>query len=216
MTRAASASEQSVDGKTPEQRAIAVLGDSLAAGHGLSPAEAYPAVLQKKIDAKGWPFTVLDAGVSGDTTAGGLRRLAWVLQRRVDVLIVALGGNDGLRGLDPDVTKTNLQSMIDRAREQYPDIQIVLAGMRMPPNMGQEYMSRFRAIYPELARENQVALVPFLLEGVGGRPDVNQDDMIHPTAEGHRIIAENVWRVLEPILKKWTGRETEVAPEGER
>lgn len=181
---------------------IVVLGDSLAAGHGLTPAEAYPAVLQGKIATNGWNFTVLDAGISGDTTAGGLRRLDWLLQRRIDVLIIALGGNDGLRGIQPDVTRANLQTMIDRARQKYPAIEIVLAGMRMPPNLGRDYLERFQSVYPELAEKNRVALIPFLLEGVGGRPDKNQEDMIHPTAEGHEIIADNVWKVLEPILTK--------------
>lgn len=190
-----SASEQSA-------RLIVVLGDSLAAGHGLTPAEAYPAVLQRKIATHGWNFTVLDAGISGDTTAGGLRRLDWLLQRRVDVLIIALGGNDGLRGIQPDVTRANLQTTIERARQKYPDIEIALAGMRMPPNLGRDYLDRFQSIYPELAEKNRVALIPFLLEGVGGRPDKNQEDMIHPTAEGHEIIADNVWKVLEPILEK--------------
>jgi acyl-CoA thioesterase-1 len=193
---AASASEQSA------ARVIVVLGDSLAAGHGLTPAEAYPAVLQRKIATNGLHFTVLDAGISGDTTAGGLRRLDWVLQRRVDVLIIALGGNDGLRGIQPDVTRSNLQSMIDRSRQKYPEIEIVLAGMRMPPNLGKEYLDRFQAVYPDLAKTNRVSLIPFLLEGVGGRADKNQEDLIHPTAEGHELIASNVWKILEPILRR--------------
>jgi len=202
VTPGASASEQSDATNATGRGAIVVLGDSLAAGHGLARAEAYPALLEQKITARGWKYEVVDAGLSGDTTAGGLRRLDWVLQRKIDVLLIALGGNDGLRGIEPDVTRTNLQSMIERARAKQPAIEIVLAGMKMPPNMGREYVAKFQTIYPELAKTNGVSLVPFLLEGVGGRPEVNQDDMIHPTAAGHRIIAENVWKVLEPLLDK--------------
>ncbi|MCG3148905.1 MAG: Esterase TesA [Verrucomicrobiae bacterium] len=178
-----------------------VLGDSLTAGFGVNRAEAYPALLQQRINAAGWNFTVVNAGQNGDTTAGGLRRMEWLLQRRLHVLILALGGNDGLRGIAPDVTHSNLQAMINLAKQKYPDIQIVLAGMEMSPNMGRDYITRFRAIYPELAKQNQLALVPFLLEGVGGRPEANQDDMIHPTAAGQKIIAENVWHVLQPLLR---------------
>lgn len=197
-TRAVCASDQPA-----RPRSILVLGDSLAAGYGLDPAQAYPAVLQQKITAAGWRFTVLNAGVSGDTTAGGLRRLDWLLRSQPDVLIIALGGNDGLRGIAPAATKANLQGIIDRARTRSPRIRIVLAGMRMPPNLGAEYTARFAAIFPELARTNQVAFVPFLLEGVGGRPAYNQADLIHPTAAGQRVVAENVWRVLRPILEQF-------------
>ncbi len=178
-----------------------VLGDSLAAGHGLDPAQAYPSVLQQKVSAEGWKLTVLNAGISGDTTAGGLRRIDWLMQYRTDVLIIALGGNDGLRGLAPATTRANLQGIIDRARRKYPQLQIVLAGMRMPPNFGNEYTAQFAAIFPELAEKNRVALIPFLLEGVGGRPEYNQPDLIHPTAAGQRIVAHNVWQVLKPLLQ---------------
>ncbi len=181
---------------------MVVLGDSLATGYGLDVAQSYPALLQEKINAAGWKFAVRNAGVSGDTTAGGLRRLDWVLRQRVDVLVLALGGNDGLRGIAPAATKANLQAMIVRAREKHPGIEIVLAGMRMPPNMGREYTEQFATIFPELARQERVALVPFLLEGVGGKPELNQPDLIHPTAQGQRIIADNVWAVLRPILEK--------------
>ena len=197
VTQNSPASEQNAG----EPRVITVLGDSLTAGYGVDRAEAYPALLQKQITAAGWNFTVVNAGQNGDTTAAGLQRLDWLLQRRIHVLILALGGNDGLRGIDPAVTKTNLQTIITRAKQKYPDIQIVLAGMKMSPNMGLGYLNRFGAIYPELATQNKLALVPFLLEGVGGRPELNQDDLIHPTVEGQEILAKNVWRVLQPLLR---------------
>jgi acyl-CoA thioesterase I len=200
VTQGASASEQSAAQKATEPRVIVVLGDSLTAGYGIDRAQAYPALLQQRINAEGWNFTVVNAGQSGDTTADGLRRLDWLLQSRIHVLIIALGGNDGLRGIDPDATRANLQAMIDHTKRKYPDIRIVLAGMAMAPNMGKDYVRRFQAIYPDLAKRNQVALIPFLLEGVGGRPESNQDDMIHPTAEGQKIVADNVWRVLQPLL----------------
>ena len=196
-----SASAQSTTQKSSDLRVIVVLGDSLTAGYGIDRAKAYPALLQQRITAEGWDFSVSNAGQSGDTTADGLRRIDWLLQRRVDVLILALGGNDGLRGIDPDVTKTNLQAIIDHAKQKSPDIRIVLAGMAMAPNMGNDYVNRFQAIYPDLAKQNQAALIPFLLEGMGGRPDSNQDDMIHPTTEGQKVVADNVWRVLQPLLQ---------------
>jgi acyl-CoA thioesterase-1 len=201
LTQSGSASEQSATQKSTEPRVITVLGDSLTAGYGLDRAQAYPALLQQKIDAEGWNFTVVNAGLSGDTTSGGLRRIDWLLQRRIDVLILALGANDGLRGINLDVTRANLQAMIDRAKQKYPDVRVVLAGMYMPPNLGKDYVTRFQAIYPELAKTNQVSLIPFLLDGVAAHPDSNQDDMIHPTAEGQKIVADNVWRVLQPVLR---------------
>jgi acyl-CoA thioesterase-1 len=138
--------------------------------------------------------------VSGDTSAGGLRRINWYLRRRIDVLILELGGNDGLRGVPPAATRTNLQAIIDTAKKARPNMKIVIAGMRLPPNLGQDYTGAFEKIYPALARENRAALVPFLLEGVGGRPELNATDQIHPTAEGHQIVAENVWKILKPLL----------------
>jgi len=182
-------------------RVVLVLGDSLAAGYGLDPSEAFPAVLQEKIDALGWPDKVVNAGVSGDTTAGGLRRLEWLLKQKVDVLILELGGNDGLRGIQPESTKANLQAIIDRTRQKYPQVQIIVAGMQMPPNMGADYVARFADVFPAVAKQSKARLVPFLLEGVGGRSELNQADGIHPTAEGQKLVAENVWRVLRPILE---------------
>lgn len=187
-----------------DRHTIVVLGDSLAAGYGLDLSEAFPALLQKKIEVAGLKFSVVNAGLSGDTSAGGLRRIDWLLKRRVDVLVLELGGNDGLRGIPVGVTRTNLQSIIDRTKQKYPQARIVVAGMQMPPNMGADYNTAFAKIFPDLAQANAAALVPFLLEGVGGKPDLNLPDMIHPTAEGHRIVAENVWKVLKPVLEKTT------------
>jgi acyl-CoA thioesterase-1 len=186
------------------KKSIVVLGDSLAAGYGLEPSEAFPALLQVKIDAASLDFTVVNGGVSGDTSAGGLRRIDWLLKRPIDVLVLELGGNDGLRGLPASATRTNLQGIIDRARAKNPQLQVVIAGMQMPPNMGEEYDHAFQQIFPDLAKANHAALVPFLLEGVGGHPDLNQADHIHPTAEGDKIVADNVWKVLEPVLKDST------------
>jgi acyl-CoA thioesterase-1 len=181
-----------------------VLGDSLAAGYGLDFTEAFPALLQKKVDEAGLKFSVVNAGISGDTSAGGLRRMDWLLKGRVDVLVLELGGNDGLRGLPVAATATNLQAIIDRTKHKYPQAQIVIAGMQMPPNMGPDYNAGFAKIFPDLARANHAALIPFLLEGVGGKPELNLPDLIHPTAEGHKIVAENVWKVLRPVLEKGT------------
>jgi len=185
-----------------DRQTILLLGDSLAAGYGLDLSEAFPALLQKKVDEAGLKFSVVNAGVSGDTSAGGLRRIDWLLKRRVDVLVLELGGNDGLRGIPAAATRTNLQAIIDRTKQKYPQVQIVVAGMQMPPNMGADYNTAFAKIFPDLAKANNAALVPFLLEGVGGKPELNLPDMIHPTAEGHKIVAENVWKVLKPVLEK--------------
>lgn len=177
-----------------------IIGDSLTAGFGLDPDEAYPALLQKKIDAAGLPWRVINAGLSGDTTAGGLRRIDWLLRQRVDMLVLELGGNDGLRGIPPAVSRANLQAMIDRARAKHPTVRIVIAGMQLPVNMGEEHRREFAAIFPALAEANKATLIPFLLEGVGGVPELNLPDGIHPTAEGHRLVAETVWKHLAPLL----------------
>lgn len=192
------------DEGTPETRTIVILGDSLTAGYGLDnpAADAYPALLQKKIDDAKFPWRVINAGISGDTTAGGVRRIKWVLNQKVDLLVIALGGNDGLRGVSPAVTQNNLQSIIDQARATYPEILIIVAGMQMPANMGTAYTKEFREIFPAVAEKNDAPLVPFLLDGVGGRPWLNQPDFIHPTAAGQKILADNVWKVLKPVLKK--------------
>lgn len=184
------------------RKSVVVLGDSLAAGYGLDPSEAFPALLQKKIADAGLNLRVVNAGVSGDTSAGGLRRIDWLLKRPIDVLVLELGGNDGLRGIPVGTTRTNLQAIIDRTKQKYPQVKIVVAGMQMPSNMGKEYIADFRKIFPDLAKANDAALIPFLLEGVGGKPELNLPDLIHPTAEGHKIVADNVWQVLKPVLEK--------------
>lgn len=183
-----------------EPKTLLFFGDSLTAGYGLDPDEAFPALIQQKLDASGLAWRVVNAGLSGETTAGGLRRLDWILRQPVDIFVIELGGNDGLRGIDPETSRSNLESMIRRIRERYPAIKIVLSGMQMPTNMGPAYTSQFAAMYPALAQRTAVTLIPFLLEGVGGVPELNLPDGIHPTAEGHKIVAETVWRALKPLL----------------
>lgn len=178
-----------------------MLGDSLSAGLGVDPANAFPALLQQTIQTAGLNYTVVNAGISGDTTADGLSRINWLLKTTIDVLILELAGNDGLRGIPVATTKANLQAIIDRLKQKYPQAKVVLAGMQAPPNMGEDYTSAFESIFPELAAKNRAALVPFLLQGVAARPELNQPDHIHPNVQGHRIVAENVWKVLEPLLR---------------
>lgn len=185
---------------TAKNKTIVFFGNSLSAGYGLTPSEAFPAIIQTKIDSASLPYKVVNAGLSGETTAGGLGRIDWILQQPLDVFVLELGANDGLRGIPVAETKRNLQSIIDKVKAKYPTAQIVLAGMQIPPNMGATYAQTFQAIYPDLARQNNIALVPFLLEGVGGEAKLNQQDGIHPTAEGARIVAQNVWQVLQPLL----------------
>lgn len=183
------------------KRTVLCFGDSLTAGYGLDPAYAYPALLQRKIDARGWPFQIINAGLSGETSSGGLRRISWLLRQHVDVLILELGANDGFRGIEPEKIQHNLQGIIDKTKDKYPHVKIIIAGMQMAPNLGPRYTSDFRAIFPRLAETNQAALIPFFLEGVAAKPKLNLPDGIHPTAEGHTIVAENVWAVLEPVLQ---------------
>ena len=184
---------------------VVVFGDSLTAGLGLDPTQAYPALLQQRIDAAGYHYEVVNAGVSGDTSAGGVSRIDWVLGPDVRVLIVAFGGNDGLRGLPVDELKHNLAEIIHRAKTKH--VAVVLAGMEAPPNLGKAYTDGFRGVYSSLAREEQIALVPFLLAGVAGVASLNQPDGIHPTAEGARIAADNVWPALEPLLERPTAHD---------
>lgn len=184
------------------QKTVVFLGDSLTAGLGVQPTEAFPALVAEKIRAAGLPYQVENAGLSGDTSAGGLRRIDWLLQRRIDLLVVELGANDGLRGLDLKSMKANLQSIIDKTKAKNPQVKIVLAGMQVPPNLGAEYTAGFQRVFNELARENNATLIPFLLEGVGGHRELNQQDLIHPSPAGHRVIADLVWRTLEPILRQ--------------
>jgi len=180
---------------------IVFLGTSLTAGLGLDPSQAYPALIQQKLDSAGLPYVVVNAGVSGETSAGARRRIDWVLREPAAVLVIETGANDGLRGLEPDSLAANIQGIIDRARQQTPPPAIVLVGMRAPPNLGARYARRFETVYEELARRNEVPLVPFLLTGVAGIDSLNQADAIHPTAAGQRKIAETVWDVLEGVLK---------------
>jgi acyl-CoA thioesterase I len=182
-------------------KTVLVLGDSLAAGYGVDPEESFPAVLQSKVREAGLPFTVVNGGVSGDTTAGGRRRIDWLLRRPVDVLLLELGGNDGLRGIPPESTRTNLQAIIDKTLAKNPHAKLVVAGMQMPSNMGREFNEHYARIFREVAEKNGAALIPFLLEGVGGDPKLNQPDMIHPTSKGHAIVAETCWKVLKPVLE---------------
>jgi len=181
---------------------VLFLGTSLTAGLGLSESEAYPALVQRKVDSAGLRFRVVNAGESGGTSAGGLRRIDWLLRQPVRVLVLELGANDALRGQDLDATRRNLQEIIDRTRMAYPEADIVIAGMQAPPNLGDRYTAEFRAMFPDLARRTRAALIPFLLEGVAAVPSLNQGDGIHPTAEGQRIMADNVWKVLEPVLRE--------------
>ena len=182
-------------------KTIVFLGDSLTAGYGVKSNESFPALIADKIRTANLPYEVQNAGLSGDTTAGGLRRTDWLLQRNVAVLLIELGGNDGLRGLPIAALKSNIQAIIDKVRAKNPEVKIVIAGMRIPPNIGADYARDFEAVFPELAQKNHATLIPFLLEGVGGMREFNQADSIHPTAEGHRTIAETVWKTLEPLLK---------------
>ena len=176
-----------------------ILGDSLTAGLGLPIEQSYPALLQQRLNEEGVRYQIVNAGVSGDTSAGGLARLDWALDGDVRVMIVALGGNDGLRGLAPEQLKTNLATIIERAQAR--GITVILAGMEAPPNYGPDYIVAFHKVYPALAKAYRVALVPFLLEGVAGHETLNQRDGIHPSAAGARIVADNVWKVLKPVVK---------------
>ncbi len=182
------------------QQTILFFGDSITAGYGLEEEQAYPALIQEKIDSLEMDYSVVNAGLSGETTAGGLRRADWILQQEIDVFLLGLGGNDGLRGIDPENTKENLIGIIEKVREKDPDITIILAGMEAPPNLGEGYTSRFRQVFRDIADEFDVIFMPFLLEDVAGIDELNQADGIHPTAEGQQIIAENVWEYLEPLL----------------
>ena len=182
--------------------AVVFLGTSLTAGYGIDPQQAYPALIQQKIDSAGLNYRVINAGLSGETSAGALRRADWLFQQPIEVLVVETGANDGLRGLPADSLRANIQGIFDRAKRLRPAPRLVLVGMRIPPNYGRTYAQQFEAVYPQLARSNGAVLVPFLLEGVGGVRGLNQPDGVHPTAEGQRKMAETVWRVLEPVLRE--------------
>jgi acyl-CoA thioesterase-1 len=197
---AGSASRPSASTPKPAPRArIVALGDSLTAGYGLPKEQAYPALLQRRLDAEGYRYEVVNAGVSGDTTAGGVNRLEWSLDGDVRILIVALGANDGLRGLPVVEMKRNLSTIIERAKDRH--ITVLLAGMEALTNLGPQYRRAFHDVFPSLAREHDVAFLPFLLDGIAGRPEYNQPDGVHPSADGARRIADQLWPALEPLLE---------------
>jgi acyl-CoA thioesterase-1 len=182
------------------ERVIVALGDSLTAGFGLAPDQAWPALVEARIRREGYPYRIVNAGVSGDTSAGGLRRVDWVLRARPEIAVVALGANDGLRGQEPGETRANLEAIV--ARLQSAGVRVLLAGMRLPPNYGAERARAFTAVFADVARRAQVPLMPFLLDGVAADPGLNLGDGIHPNAAGHRVIAERVWPFLRPLLRR--------------
>jgi acyl-CoA thioesterase I len=181
---------------------IVFLGDSLTVGYGVRPEQSYPSLVAEKIRDEHLPYEVVNAGVSGDTSAGGLRRLDWLLQNKIDLLVIALGANDGLRGLSPKELEANLQAIIDKTKAKNPAARFVVAGMRMPPNLGPDYAGKFQNVFVDVAKKNDAVLIPFLLAHVGGNRDLNQADSIHPTAAGQKVIAETVWETLRPILEQ--------------
>ena len=198
-----STSEQTEDLMTNENKSKTILcfGDSITAGYGLDDSnDAYPALLQQKIDSLGLNYTVINSGVSGETTAGGRSRIDWVIKQKVDLFLLELGANDGLRGVALSETRANLQAIIDVVKEKSPQTTIILAGMELPPNMGQDYTTEFRQLYADLAEKNDLEFIPFILKDVGGIASLNQGDGIHPNVEGHKILANTVWETLEPLV----------------
>lgn len=179
---------------------ILFLGDSLSAGYGIDPEQAFPALIQKRLQTEERSYRVVNAGVSGETSAGGLRRLNWLLRQRIEIFVLELGANDGLRGVALEETRNNLDAILKRVQSANPEVRLVVAGMKLPPNLGAAYLSGFEAIFRDLAKKHDAVLIPFLLKGVAGRPNLNQPDGIHPTPEGHEIVAETVWEYLEPLL----------------
>jgi len=199
-TTVAAESDSTVVSKVKAQR-ILFFGTSLTAGYGLDDVnDAYPALIQNKIDSLHLPYQVVNAGLSGETSAGGKGRIDWLLKQPVDIFVLELGANDGLRGLSVSQTAGNLQDIIDRVKAKYPKARLVMTGMQMPPSMGEKYTADFKNLFSDLAAKNKMVFIPFLLEGVGGIPKLNQKDGIHPTAEGQKILAANVWRELKPLL----------------
>ena len=190
------------DGSSVEaaRKVILFFGNSLTAGMGLDPEDAFPAVIQNKLDSLQLDYEVINAGLSGETTASGKNRLSWVLNQKVDIFVLELGANDGLRGIPLEETRKNLQAIIETVQGKNPNTKIVLAGMQIPPNMGKAYTSEFRNIFPELAKKNEAALIPFLLDDVAGNPELNQNDGIHPTVDGQKILANNVWEILKEMV----------------
>lgn len=185
---------------TSDPKVILFFGDSLTAGYGLAPQQAFPALVAERCQKNGTPCTVINAGLSGETSAGGLSRIDWVLRKPIDIFVLELGANDGLRGLPTEQTQKNLQAIINKVKARYPQTKIVIAGMMVPPNLGGDYTARFRKIFPELAKKNDAVLIPFLLKDVAGHEDLNLPDGIHPNAKGHRIVADNVYAVIGPLI----------------
>lgn len=179
---------------------IVFFGDSITAGYGIPIESAFPALIQQKAQDAGMNYQVVNAGLSGETTAGGLNRIDWILKSKPDIFILELGGNDGLRGLSLEESEKNLRAMVEKVRDVNPEVKIILAGMQIPPNLGQVYTEKFKSLFPTLAKELDTVLIPFLLEGVGGDPKLNLSDGIHPNSKGHEIVAETVWKYLKPLL----------------
>lgn len=198
-----STSQQSEKLPHQEKKVVLFFGNSLTAAYGLDPSEGFAGRIQQRVDSLGWPVEVVNAGVTGETTASGRNRLEWVLKRqKVDVFILELGANDGLRGIPTAETERNLKAMIDLARDYHADVRIILAGMMVPPNMGADYSEDFSEVFPRVAEVKDVKLIPFLLEGVAGESDLNLEDGIHPNVKGHRVVTETVWEILQPVLKE--------------
>lgn len=187
-----------------DETVIVFFGDSITAGYGIDRKDAFPALIEDRFNANGHSVIVRNAGVSGETTAGGLRRIDWVLNQHIDVIVVELGGNDGLRGIPVAETEANLKSIIERIRSKYPDASVVVAGMQLPPNLGESYTAEFAGVFSKVASEEDATLIPFILEGVGGNAELNQSDGIHPTARGHRVIAEHIWPTMLSVVERVT------------
>ncbi|HXD76621.1 MAG TPA: arylesterase [Puia sp.] len=201
----AAAASHSVDnthttGARDTTKTILFFGNSLTAGYGLEPGQSFPALIGHRLDSLHLPYTSINAGLSGETSAGGLTRVGWILRQHVDIFVLELGANDGLRGIPLNSTRDNLQAIVDTVHNRYPSAKIVLAGMQIPPNLGATYTTAFRNLFPALARKNNLTLIPFLLAGVGGVPALNQPDGIHPNIRGEKIVAETVWNSLKPLL----------------
>lgn len=192
--------EEASGPKERDKKVIVFFGNSITAGYRLDLSEAFPARIGEIIDSLNLNYRVVNAGLSGETTSSGNSRVEWVLKNQVDIFVLELGANDGLRGIKTEETEKNLRGIIDKVKAKYPEAQIVLAGMQIPPNMGQEYSKDFKEIFPDLAKAYNIPLIPFILDGVAGIPELNLDDGIHPTPEGHKILAENVWAILKPLL----------------
>ena len=201
-TRNDPATETQETTQKSEQKTILFFGNSITAGYQLEMEQAFPAIIQNRLDSLGYNYRSINAGLSGETTAGGNSRIDWVLSTVPDIFFLELGANDGLRGLPLMETRKNLQNIIDKVKQANPKVKIILAGMQVPPNLGQDYTQEFQMIFPELAKSNAAILIPFILEGVAGVPDLNLEDGIHPTPEGHKIVAETIWKYVEPLFQK--------------